>query len=79
MGYAIAVDSLLHRSFLAGQSVSCDAPGDLRGVRFVCGSASAALPLRALAALPVGALDPDDPDPDPRLPGFFADGVPGFV
>ena len=39
----------------------------------------AALPLRALAALPVDALDPDEPDPEPRLPGFFADGVPGFV
>ncbi len=29
--------------------------------------------------MPLRALDPDAPDPDPRAPGFFADGVPGFA
>ena len=77
MGYAIAVDSLLRT---VSQSASRDAPGALRGARFVWDSASASLPLRALAALPLGAFDPDEPDePDTRPPGFFADGVPGFA
>ncbi len=72
---------IAHSGGIAGQFESWfgDAPGALRGLRSVGGSALAALPLRALATLPLDELEPDEPEPDLRPGVFFADDVPGFA